>query len=75
MQAVAEEALLAAYRFDKYKHAKANGSRPAELATLALVPGPAAGRGSGGRSGLTGALAAGQVRAAATNLAEACPTS
>jgi leucyl aminopeptidase len=69
VRAVAEGALLAAYRFDKYKHAKANGSRPAELATLALVPGPAAGRGSGGRSGLTGALAAGQVRAAATNLA------
>jgi leucyl aminopeptidase len=69
VQAVAEGALLAAYRFDKYKHAKANGARPAELATLALVPGPAAGRGSGGRSALTGALAAGQVRAAATNLA------
>ena len=70
VQAVTEGALLAAYRFDKYKQAKANGAgRPAELATLALVPGPAAGRGSGGRSRLTGALAAGQVRAAATNLA------
>jgi leucyl aminopeptidase len=70
VQAVAEGALLAAYRFDKYKQAKANGAeRPAELASLALVPGPSAGRGSGGRAGLTGALAAGQVRAAATNLA------
>ena len=69
VQAVAEGALLAAYRFDKYKQAKANGAGPAELATLALAPGPAAGRGSGGRSGLAGALAAGQLRAAATNLA------
>jgi leucyl aminopeptidase len=68
VQAVAEGALLAAYRFDKYKQAKAsaNGSRPpAELATLALHPGPAAGR----AGGLAGALAAGQVRATATNLA------
>ena len=68
VQAVAEGALLAAYRFDKYKQAKAgaNGSRPpAELATLALHPGPAAGR----AGGLAGALAAGQARATATNLA------
>ena len=68
VQAVAEGALLAAYRFDKYKQAKAgaDGSKPpAELATLALHPGPAAGRGGG----LAGALAAGQVRATATNLA------
>ena len=68
VQAVAEGALLAAYRFDKYKQAKAraNGSKPpAELATLALHPGPAAGRGGG----LAGALAAGQARATATNLA------
>ena len=68
VQAVAEGALLAAYRFDKYKQAKAsaNGSRPpAELATLALHPGPAVGR----DGGLAGALAAGQARATATNLA------
>ena len=68
VQAVAEGALLAAYRFDKYKQAKAsaNGSKPpAELATLALHPGPAVGRGGG----LAGALAAGQARATATNLA------
>ena len=69
VQAVTEGALLAAYRFDKYKHeqAKANGSRrPAELATLVLHTGGAGG--ARGR-GLAGALAAGQVRAAATNLA------
>ena len=68
VQAVAEGALLAAYRFDKYKQAKAgaDGSKPpAELATLVLHPGPAAGR----AGGLAGALAAGQVRATATNLA------
>jgi leucyl aminopeptidase len=68
VQAVAEGALLAAYRFDKYKQAKAgaDGSKPpAELATLALHPGPAAGR----AGGLAGALAAGTVRATATNLA------
>jgi leucyl aminopeptidase len=59
--AVTEGALLAAYRFDKYKQAKANGAgRPADLAALALVP---------GRGRLAGALAAGQIRAAATNLA------
>jgi leucyl aminopeptidase len=72
VQSVTEGALLAAYRFDKYKQAKAkaNGARrPAELAALALVPGPSAGRGSGGRARLAKALAAGQVRAAATNLA------
>jgi leucyl aminopeptidase len=67
VQAVAEGALLAAYRFDKYKKAKTNGAKPpTELATLALVAG---GEGSGARRGLAGALAAGQVRAAATNLA------
>jgi leucyl aminopeptidase len=67
VQAVAEGALLAAYRFDKYKKAKANGAKPpTELAALALVAG---GEGSGARRGLAGALAAGQVRAAATNLA------
>jgi leucyl aminopeptidase len=68
VQAVTEGALLAAYRFDKYKRAQqamANGARrPAELATMVLHTG--GGRGSGG---LAGALAAGQVRAAATNLA------
>src|SRR5512133_356880 len=69
VQAVTEGALLAAYRFDKYKQARANGSTPpAELGTLAVVPG-SAGRESGGREGLARALAAGQVRAAATNLA------
>jgi leucyl aminopeptidase len=74
VQAVTEGALLAAYRFDKYKHAKAGSNghpRPAELAALALVPaaGPGGSRGSGGRNALNAALAAGQVRAAATNLA------
>jgi leucyl aminopeptidase len=72
VQAVTEGALLAAYRFDKYKQAKAgsNGRRPpAELASLAVVPAAASGRGSGGRNALTAALAAGQARAAATNLA------
>src|SRR5215216_6073565 len=65
VQAVTEGALLAAYRFDKYKQSKANGERPpAELAALAVIPG-----GSGGRDALSAALAAGQVRAAATNLA------
>jgi leucyl aminopeptidase len=72
VQAVTEGALLAAYRFDKYKQAKqvkANGAgRPAELTALALAPGGVQ-RGSGGRAGLAAALAAGQVRAAATNLA------
>jgi len=70
VQAVTEGALLAAYRFDKYKQAKANGDGPpAELAALALVPPGSGSRGSGGRAALTAALAAGQVRAAATNLA------
>jgi leucyl aminopeptidase len=70
VQAVTEGALLAAYRFDKYKQAKANGAeRPAELAALAVVPAGSGGRGSGGRGALAAALAAGQVRAAATNLA------
>jgi leucyl aminopeptidase len=65
---VTEGALLAAYRFDKYKQANGDG-RPAELAALAIVPAGPGGRGSGGRGALTAALAAGQVRAAATNLA------
>jgi len=64
VRAVAEGALLAAYRFDKYKRTKTDGSRPpAVLGTLALVPGDAR------RAALTGAVAAGQARAAATNLA------
>jgi leucyl aminopeptidase len=67
IQAVTEGALLAAYRFDKYKRAKqaeGNGSRPpAELASLVLYPG------ASGTRGLAGALAAGQVRATATNMA------
>jgi leucyl aminopeptidase len=71
VQAVTEGALLAAYRFDKYKQAKAgsgsNGRPPAELASLAVVPAEASG--SGGRGALNAAVAAGQVRAAATNLA------
>ena len=70
VQAVTEGALLAAYRFDKYKQAKANGDGPpAELGALALVPPGSVGRGSGGRAALAAAVAAGQVRAAATNLA------
>ena len=72
VQAVTEGALLAAYRFDKYKQARSGSDGrppPAELATLALVPPAATGRGSGGRGALNAALAAGQVRAAATNLA------
>ena len=75
VQAVAEGALLAAYRFDKYKRAKAGPGPdarkpPAELASLAVVAGGGSGgRGSGGRSALNAALAAAQARAAATNLA------
>ena len=68
VQAVTEGALLAAYRFDKYKQANGDG-RPAELGALAVVSPGAGGRGSGGRGALEAALAAGQVRAAATNLA------
>jgi leucyl aminopeptidase len=69
VRAVTEGALLAAYRFDKYKKAaKANGARtPAELAALALAAAP--GRGSVSQAALAAALAVGQVRAAATNLA------
>ena len=70
VRAVTEGALLAAYRFDKYKQARADGDGPpAELAALALVAGDSGGRGSAGRAGLARALSAGQVRAAATNLA------
>jgi leucyl aminopeptidase len=62
VRAVTEGTLLAAYRFDKYKRSRTDGS-PAVLGALALVPGEAR------RAALTGALAAGQARAAATNLA------
>jgi leucyl aminopeptidase len=64
VRAVTEGALLSAYRFDKYKRSRADGTRPpAVLAALALVPGQAP------RAALTRAVAAGQARAAATNLA------
>jgi leucyl aminopeptidase len=64
VRAVTEGALLAAYRFDKYKRAASDGSQPpAVLAALALVPEKAP------RAALTRAVAAGQARAAATNLA------
>ena len=65
VRALTEGALLAAYRFDKYKKATANGAgRPSGLTGLALAAG-----GSGGREALGAAVAAGQARAAATNLA------
>jgi leucyl aminopeptidase len=65
VRALTEGALLAAYRFDKYKKATANGAgRPSGLTGLALATG-----GSGGREALGAAVAAGQARAAATNLA------
>jgi leucyl aminopeptidase len=64
VRAATEGALLAAYRFDKYKKAGTDGAGPpAVLGALALVPGEA------GRAALNGALAAGLARAAATNLA------
>ncbi|HEX8133324.1 MAG TPA: M17 family peptidase N-terminal domain-containing protein, partial [Actinomycetes bacterium] len=64
VRAVTEGALLAAYRFDKYKRADTDGSRPpAVLAALALVPVKAP------RAALARAVAAGQARAAAPNLA------
>jgi leucyl aminopeptidase len=69
VRAVTEGALLAAYRFDKYKRAKVKGNGsgpPAELTSLVLHPG---GNRASGARGLAGALAAGQARAAATNLA------
>jgi leucyl aminopeptidase len=65
VRALTEGALLAAYRFDKYKKATANGAgRPSGLTGLALATG-----GSGGREALGAAVAAGQARAVATNLA------
>jgi leucyl aminopeptidase len=83
VQAVTEGALLAAYRFDKYKQAKTGAAGPpAELARLAVVVGgpgglkdsPPVDGGSGGLkkssgAALQAALAVGKARAAATNLA------
>jgi leucyl aminopeptidase len=78
VRALTEGALLAAYRFDKYKKATGNGAgRPAGLTGLALAAGR---RGPGNPEGvprsiggsgaaLGAALAAGQARAVATNLA------
>ncbi len=64
VRAVTEGAQLAAYRFDKYKNADTAGAKePGRLETLVLV---AAG---GERGALEGAIAAGDARAAATNLA------
>jgi leucyl aminopeptidase len=62
VRAVAEAALLAAYRFDKYK-ADGNGRRPT-LERLVIVP-----AGGADEAALQAAVAAGRVRAAATNLA------
>jgi len=62
VRAVAEGALLAAYRFDKYKKPEAEA---AALRRLDL----AVGGDDPDRKALEGALAAGTVRAAATNLA------
>jgi leucyl aminopeptidase len=66
VRAVTEGALLAAYRFDKYKQPRADGDtgRPA-LRQL----GVAVGGDEAGRKELEAALHAGTVRAAATNLA------
>jgi leucyl aminopeptidase len=65
VRALTEGALLAAYRFDKYKKATANGAgRPSGLTGLALATG-----GSGGREALGAAVVAGPARAAGTNLA------
>jgi leucyl aminopeptidase len=62
VRAATEGALLAAYRFDKYKKASSDGAgRPAGLTGLALS--------AGGSGGLGAAVAAGQARATATNLA------
>jgi leucyl aminopeptidase len=66
VRAVTEAVLLAAYRFDKYK-ASANGGdagKRSSLERLELVVGEGA-----DRDALERALAAGRVRAAATNLA------
>jgi leucyl aminopeptidase len=61
VRAVTEAALLAAYRFDKYK-ASANGKRPS-LERLVIVAG------EGDRGALQEAVASGSARATATNLA------
>jgi leucyl aminopeptidase len=61
VRAVTEAAILAGYRFDKYK-ASSNGKRP-NLERLVIV----AGDGDGGA--LRAAVAAGRARAVATNLA------
>jgi leucyl aminopeptidase len=63
VRAVTEGAQLAAYRFDKYK-AKSNGSAPkGRLQSLVVAAG------DGEKADLTAAVAAGEARAAATNLA------
>jgi leucyl aminopeptidase len=63
VRAVTEGAYLAAYRFDKYK-AKSNGSAPkGRLQSLVVAAG------DGKKADLTAAVAAGEARAAATNLA------
>ena len=65
VRAATEAAHLAAYQFDKYKQAKDNGAKPpSRLDSLVLVCGDGA-----RRSALTAALAVGEARAAATNLA------
>jgi len=61
VRAVTEAAILAGYRFDKYK-ASSNGKRPS-LERLVIVTG------DGDDGALRAAVAAGRVRAVATNLA------
>jgi leucyl aminopeptidase len=63
VRAVAEGALLAAYRFDKYKAAGDGAADGRRLARLALAAGDA------DPQVAAGALRAGRIRAAATNLA------
>ena len=70
VQAVTEGALLAAYRFDKYKQAKANEAKPPELASLAWPPGV----GRPGPGPVARALATGVGRRPPTWPAT-CPTS
>ena len=64
VRAVAEGALLAAYRFDKYKAADAADRERVRLERLALAP-----AGGADRDACQAALRRGRVRAAATNLA------
>jgi leucyl aminopeptidase len=66
VRAVTEAVLLAAYRFDKYK-ASANGGDPAKRSSLERVELVVSD--GGDRDALERALAAGRVRATATNLA------